>query len=309
MSNENKRKIDKEIIKNIFRDYGIECCGIAPVKFGDDLKKILEDREKNKYLSGMEESDIEKRMDATLIMEDAKSIIVAAFPYYAGEIKDSNLSCYCRGYDYHIVIRGIMENICSKIEEKVQTIENINTKIFVDNGPLVDRYLAYISGIGFFGLNGSIITEKYGSYVFIGYIVTNLDIEKDSPMEKTCLKCKKCIKNCPGNALLDGYNMNAKKCLSYITQKKGELTEKEKNIMKKNKYIFGCDVCQNICPHNEKIEYTNIEEFKNNLIKKLEIEEINQLSNKEFKRKYFDRAFSWRGKGIIKRNLEIMEED
>ncbi len=304
----NKKKSNNEIIKDIFKDYGIEYCGIAPVKFDENLKKILKKREEDGFLSGMEEKDIEKRLDATLIMEDARSLIVAAFPYYIGEIENSNLSCYCRGYDYHIVVRGIMENICSKIKEKFTKKENLKTEIFVDNGPLVDRHLAYLSGIGFFGLNGSIITEKYGSYVFIGYIVTNLDIEKDEPINKTCLKCKKCIKNCPGNALLDNYNMNAKKCLSYITQKKGELTEIEKNVMKKNKIIFGCDICQKVCPHNKNIEYTNIEEFKNNIIKNLNIDEINQISNREFKRKYLDRAFSWRGKGIIKRNLEIMEE-
>lgn len=308
-------KSRNEIVKSIFLEYGVDYCGIAPVKFGNEIRDILQKRADEKHLSGMEESDIDKRLDATLIMEDAKSIIVAAFPYYCGDVNDSNISCYCRGYDYHLVIRGIMNSICEKIQEKFSNGENdtqensIKTEIFVDNGPLVDRYLAYISGIGFWGMNGSIITDKYGSYVFIGYIVTNLDIEKDVPLEKTCLKCGKCIKSCPGNALLEGYDMDAKKCISYITQKKGELSDDEKNIIKENKIIFGCDMCQKVCPHNKNIEMTNIEEFKNDLIEKLDLEEINRISNKEFKRRYYNRAFSWRGKGIIKRNLEILEED
>lgn len=305
------KKIRKEIIKSIFLDYGIEYCGIAPVKFDNELGKILNDRLEKNYLSGMEESDIKKRLDATLIMNDAKSIIVAAFPYYCGENEDSNISMYCRGYDYHIVAKKIMESISEKIVNEFSNLEknpmDIKTEIFVDNGPLVDRHLAYISGIGFWGLNGSIITEKYGSYVFIGYIVTNLDIEKDEPLEKTCLKCKRCIKNCPGNALLENYSMNAKKCLSYITQKKGILTENEIDIIKKSGSIFGCDVCQNVCPHNKDIEVTNIEELKNNLINKLTLSELENISNREFKRRYCDRAFSWRGKGILVRNLEIME--
>lgn len=308
-------KSRNEIVKSIFLEYGVDYCGIAPVKFGNEIRDILQKRADENHLSGMEESDIDKRLDATLIMEDAKSIIVAAFPYYCGDVNDSNISCYCRGYDYHLVIRGIMNSICEKIQEKFSNGENdtqensIKTEIFVDNGPLVDRYLAYISGIGFWGMNGSIITDKYGSYVFIGYIVTNLDIEKDVPLEKTCLKCEKCIKSCPGNALLEGYDMDAKKCISYITQKKGELSDDEKNIIKENKIIFGCDMCQKVCPHNKNIEMTNIEEFKNDLIEKLDLEEINRISNKEFKRRYYNRAFSWRGKGIIKRNLEILEED
>lgn len=308
-------KSRNEIVKSIFLEYGVDYCGIAPVKFGNEIRDILQKRADENHLSSMEESDIDKRLDATLIMEDAKSIIVAAFPYYCGDVNDSNISCYCRGYDYHLVIRGIMNSICEKIQEKFSNGENdtqensIKTEIFVDNGPLVDRYLAYISGIGFWGMNGSIITDKYGSYVFIGYIVTNLDIEKDVPLEKTCLKCGKCIKSCPGNALLEGYDMDAKKCISYITQKKGELSDDEKNIIKENKIIFGCDMCQKVCPHNKNIEMTNIEEFKNDLIEKLDLEEINRISNKEFKRRYYNRAFSWRGKGIIKRNLEILEED
>lgn len=308
-------KSRNEIVKSIFLEYGVDYCGIAPVKFGNEIRDILQKRADENHLSGMEESDIDKRLDATLIMEDAKSIIVAAFPYYCGDVNDSNISCYCRGYDYHLVIRGIMNSICEKIQEKFSNGENdtqensIKTEIFVDNGPLVDRYLAYISGIGFWGMNGSIITDKYGSYVFIGYIVTNLDIEKDVPLEKTCLKCGKCIKSCPGNALLEGYDMDVKKCISYITQKKGELSDDEKNIIKENKIIFGCDMCQKVCPHNKNIEMTNIEEFKNDLIEKLDLEEINRISNKEFKRRYYNRAFSWRGKGIIKRNLEILEED
>ena len=325
LKSENEIVKRSDIIKSIFLDYGVEYCGIAPVKFGEDIREILQKRADDNHLSGMEESDIDKRLDATLIMEDAKSIIVAAFPYYCGDIDKSNISCYCRGYDYHLVIRGIMNSICEEIQDRfsekgdckdytedensINEENTIKTEVFVDNGPLVDRYLAYISGIGFWGLNGSIITDKYGSYVFIGYIVTNLEIETDTPLDKTCLKCGKCIKSCPGNALLEGYDMDAKKCLSYITQKKGELTDEEKNIIKKNKIIFGCDMCQKVCPHNKNIEITNIKEFKNDLIKRLDLEEINQISNKEFKRRYYNRAFSWRGKGIIKRNLEILEED
>ena len=122
------------------------------------------------------------------------------------------------------------------------------------------------------------------------------------------MKCNKCVKYCPGNALEGNYQMDPKKCVSYITQKKEELTDEEKEKMRKNKTIFGCDVCQNKCPYNQDVEISNIEEFTTNLITSLSEEEINRISNKEFKRRYNDRAFSWRGRNIIKRNMDIINE-
>ncbi|HBY2819912.1 TPA: 4Fe-4S dicluster domain-containing protein, partial [Clostridioides difficile] len=129
---------------------------------------------------------------------------------------------------------------------------------------------------------------------------------EDKPLEKSCFKCGKCVKYCPGNAILGNYDMNPKKCLSYITQKKGDLSEKEKVVLKNGKKVFGCDICQEVCPHNVEIPTTHILEFKENIIDYLNYDEIQNISNKEFKRKYGDRAFSWRGRNIIKRNMEII---
>ena len=136
--------------------------------------------------------------------------------------------------------------------------------------------------------------------------MNNYEFHADEPLPKTCIKCNKCVKYCPGNAILGNYELNPKRCLSYITQKKEELSEEERNLLKDNKKIFGCDICQDICPHNNNIQKTNIIEFIDNQITNLNYEEINNISNKEFKRRYGDRAFSWRGKKIIQRNMEII---
>ena len=253
----------------------------------------------------MEEPDIEKRINPRLIMDDAKSIIVCAFPYYIGKLEDSNLSKYCYGKDYHIVVKDVLQEVCEEIKKD---ISDFKYKVFADNGPLVDRYLAYLSGIGYYGINNNIITDKYGSYVFIGYIVNNFEFEIDKPLDKTCCKCNKCVKYCPGNALEGNYKMDPKKCLSYLTQKKEELSKDEKEKIKNNKMVFGCDICQDICPHNKNIEKTSIEDFKISLLGKLDEEEIEEISNKEFKRRYGNRAFSWRGRKIIKRNMDIILE-
>ena len=297
--------MNKEKLKEFCSSIGLKCVGIAGVGPYYDLEKIIKQKLSNGYFTGMEEEIIEKRVNPRLIMENAKSIIVCAFPYYVDEVEESNLSKYCYGEDYHIVAKRYLQKICDFLEEE---INNFEYKFFVDNGPLVDRYLAYQSGIGYFGINNNIITDEYGSYIFIGYIVNNYEFYADDPLPKTCIKCNKCVKYCPGNAILGNFELNPRRCLSYITQKKDDLSEEEINLIKENKMVFGCDICQEVCPHNKGISITNIEEFKTNLITKLDYNEINDISNKEFKRRYGNRAFSWRGKKIIQRNIEIILE-
>lgn len=292
-------------LKEFCKSIGLKCVGIAGVGPYNDLERKIKQRLANGYVTGMEEPIIENRIDPRKTMENVKSIIVCAFPYYNGESEKSNISKYCYGQDYHIVVKDILQKICDYLTEE---IPNFEFKYFADNGPLVDRHLAYLSGVGYFGINNNIITDEYGSYVFIGYIMNNYEFTPDEPLPKTCIKCMKCVKYCPGNALLGNYGINPKRCLSYITQKKGELTDEEVKLLKEEKKVFGCDICQDVCPHNKNIMITNINEFKENLITKLNYEEIDSISNKEFKRRYGNRAFSWRGRNIVKRNMDIIYE-
>lgn len=297
--------MNKEKLKEFCKTIGINCVGIAGIGPYYNLEKILKHKLSNGYVTGMEEPILEKRIDPKLTMPNVKSIIVCAFPYYVGEQDDTNLSKYCYGKDYHIVIKDKLEQICDYLSNE---IKNFEYKIFADNGPLVDRYLAYISGVGYFGINNNIITDEYGSYVFIGYIINNYEFYPDEPLPKTCIKCNKCVKYCPGNAILGNFELNPKRCLSYITQKKEELSDEEVISMRDNGKIFGCDICQEVCPHNKNIPLTHISEFTDDIITKLSYEEIDEISNKEFKRRYGKKAFSWRGKNIIKRNLEIVSK-
>lgn len=230
--------------------------------------------------------------------DNYKTAIVALFPYYCGEFSGANLSKYTFGKDYHKVA---ME----KLKFIADSSGICDYKAFSDIGPEIDRTLALNSGLCFKGLNQMCINHKYGSYFFIGYIVCNIDVEFDSPCIEECAKCGKCISSCPGGALADGFC--EERCLSHITQKKGELTLAEIELIAKNKMAFGCDVCQDVCPHNKNIPITPIEEFKESVLHTLSLSDIQSLSNKEFKEKYGDRAFSWRGKQVIKRNLEIIK--
>jgi len=234
------------------------------------------------------------------IPQDAKSIIVCAFSYYNGE-KKGNISRYAQGIDYHLVVREKMEPICEYLKEN-----GFWTESFADTGALNERVLAKLSGIAFLGKNQMAINEKLGSYFFIGYIITNCQLPTDTPNTSKCAGCGKCVAACPLGALsVDGFC--EEKCLSYITQKKGELTFEEKTAIRNSQTIWGCDICQEVCPHNQKLEATPILEFRKNLIIDLEFDKV--LSNKEFKKIYGNRAFSWRGKGVLERNLKIVEDD
>ena len=243
----------KNSLIDFCKNININEVGIAPVGPFQELRQILEDRINKGRYTGMEEQELDKRIDPTLTLANAKSIIVCLFPYFSGNNDEGNLSKYARPIDYHIVVKERLKQIQEYLSSQ---INDFQCKGFVDNGPLVDRYLAYLAGLGYFGINNNLINDKLGSYFFIGYIINNYDFPKDSPILKSCSKCKKCISACPGKCILDNFDIDPNNCASYLTQKKSELSEEEEIIIRESGKIFGCDICQNVCPHNYQIEKT-----------------------------------------------------
>lgn len=227
-----------------------------------------------------------------------KSAIVCLFPYFTGYC-EGNLSLYARSIDYHLIIREKLGELTRFI---LTLAPEASCDIFADIGPEIDRQLAYNAGLGFYGKNGMLINDDFGSYFFIGYILCDLPLKEDTPLNKGCIGCNRCIDTCPGGAL--GEKFDILKCASHISQKKGELSENEQAILKKSGLIWGCDTCQRVCPHNN-ITPKPMHEFTVDLIHSLTKEDIENLSNKEFMRKYKNRAFSWRGKNVILRNIAI----
>ncbi len=252
---------------------------------------------KNKILDFFHSQGIEK---CGVAKYENKSAIVCLFPYYCGD-REGNLSLYARGYDYHSVIREKLSLIVDYIKG---FSPDATCEIFADIGPEVDRRLAYNAGLGFYGKNRMLINDDLGSYFFIGYILTDFPLEEDTPLDKSCVGCGKCIDACVGGALRDGFCLE--KCASHISQKKGDLTESEIAILKKSNLVFGCDMCQRVCPHND-ITPRPMKEFTEDIIDNLVKEDIENLSNKEFLSKYKNRAFSWRGKNVLLRNIDILE--
>jgi len=293
----------KDRLVEYCRALNIEYVGIAPPGPYLDFEKVWIKQIEKGHISDFEEKDIKKRVYPDMVLEGTKSVIVCLFPYFTGNVQEANLSKYSYSLDYHTIIKNKLEAIGKFLEANIQCFRY---KSFVDDGPFSDRYLAWKAGLGFWGINNHIITDKYGSYVFIGYLLNNYPFEPDKPQDRTCRQCFDCVRKCPGQCILGDFTINPRKCKSYITQKKGALSATDIEILTKHSLIWGCDVCQDVCPHNKNVKTTEIEEFRTNLMYRLEYDELKHLSNKEFMRKYGDRSFSWRGKGILQRNYEII---
>ena len=271
--------------------------GIAPWPLPENAKNILYETNPCPFTA----ADVEKRLQGTTEFTP-KSAIVCLFPYYVEHNGPSNLSRYTWGTDYHLVINEYLEKLIEKLQ-KINTSAQFS--IHCDTSPLADRYMAYLAGLGFYGKNNCFISPKWGSYVVIGTILTTLEFEPNTPLEQSCMGCNRCITACLGQCLgHDEFKYDT--CKSYLTQKKGELTDQEQHIIAKTPLLFGCDVCQEVCPHNQGIPTTPIPEFQQ-VEPYIDINELETLTNKEFKAKYGNRAFSWRGKKILMRNQEIIE--
>lgn len=294
----------KEYIKVKSKELNIDIVGFTDCEPLFDLKEYLLTRQKEDRETEFEEKDIEKRIDPKITLAECKTIIVIGLSY-SNDISKKNtkkikgkLSKSSWGLDYHVVLKKKMENLIKEIER----VEEFQYKSFVDTGPLIDRELAKKANVGYYGKNCSIINDRYGSFIFIGYILTDLDIEKNSILaEDKCVDCDLCLRACPTGALEYPYNINPKKCISYLTQTKKRIPYELRRKMGNN--IYGCDICQNVCPKNKDVRKGKHEEFiPKDGEKDIDIEEILFISNKEFKEKYGSMSGSWRGKNILRRN-------
>lgn len=284
-------------LQEICKELNIYEFGVASWPLPENAKSILYESNPCPFTA----ANVEERLLGTSLFTP-KSAIVCLFPYYVEHKDPSNLSRYTWATDYHLVINEYLK----KLIEKLQIINtDAQFSIHCDTSPLADRYMAYLAGLGFYGKNNCFISPKWGSYVVIGTILTTLELEPDTPLTQSCMGCNRCITACLGQCLgLDEFKFDT--CKSYLTQKKGELTSEEEHIIAKTPLVFGCDVCQEVCPHNKDISTTPIPEFQS-VEPYIDRDELDSLTNKEFKAKYGHRAFSWRGKKILIRNQEIIE--
>jgi epoxyqueuosine reductase len=248
-----------------------------------------------------------KRADPTLLVKDAKSVISILFPYYTpddlSEKHFYRISKYGYGRDYHKVLK---ENL-NPIVDYIKTLTgSINTIAYVDAAPVFEKAWAQHCGLGWPGKNTILINKELGSFHFIGTIITDLELEYDEPLEDKCGSCTICLEACPTGALIGPHEIDIRKCLSHLTmEQKKDLPAELKD--KFNNYVYGCDICQNCCPWNKKLQPSADESFyPSDDLEKMSREDWDNLTEEKFTELFHDSAVARVGYNILKRNIDFI---
>lgn len=300
----------KREIQEAAPSLGIDDIGFASADPFLSLKEVLMDRRRKGYESGFEEPDIDKRIYPELSLENPASLIsiAVAYPSKMEQPPKSEpgrnrgiLARSAWGRDYHYVLREAMK----KLEEFIRSkVPDARIESMVDTGALNDRAVAERAGIGFRGKNSLIISPKWGSWIYLGELITNIPFPPDTPVTEDCGECTKCLDACPTGALVGPGVLNAQRCVSFLTQTKGFL--EDEFMLKIGNRLYGCDTCQTVCPKNRGKHWNHRPELlPDPEVAKPLLLPLLDISNREFKERFGESAAAWRGKKPIQRNALI----
>jgi epoxyqueuosine reductase len=285
----------KEEILSFSKDLGFDLIGFTNKSVDETAQSNYNRWLENNYNGSMSymERNIELRFNPSLIFDGYKSMIVVALNYFNDSETEGiapYISDYAYGRDYHKTIKGMLKKLSSFLAEK-----GIKSRAFTDSAPVLEKYFAQKAGIGWLGKNGLIINKKLGSMFFLGELLVDIDLGNSQEMENYCGKCTKCIESCPTNAIVEERVIDSNQCISYLTIEQKEIIPK--TIKKKiPNLIFGCDICQKVCPWNKKAQKNKISDF-NFRYKKLNLEKLSTFTKEEFEEVF-------RGSTIRRANYE-----
>jgi len=278
-------------IKSRAVDAGFDKVGIAPAEGVESSQQLAVWLQRGYHgtMAWMENFPSE-RADPRVLFPGAKSVICLALNYYSpvrtpDDHEIGKISRYAWGDDYHDIVRGKLHELLHAIKSAAPSI---NGKCCVDTSPMMDKYWAAKAGIGWQGKHTNVITRELGSWVFLGEIILDTDLDYDQPIEDFCGSCNKCIDACPTAAIVEPYVLDSRKCISYLTiEYRGESLPYEMRSKFEN-WIYGCDICQDVCPWNEKFaKSTGVDGFfprENNINEKLSI--LEKMSEDEFQKRF-----------------------
>lgn len=278
--------ITNQIVIEKAKELGFDLVGFAKAELLEEETCRLNDWLKNGFHAGMEymARNFEKRKDIKLILNDAKSVISLAINYYTNnnhqDAKElGKISRYAWGKDYHLIIWEKLELLEEYLKELNQDFNSIS---YVDTGPVMDKAWAVRSGIGWLGKHSNVINREFGSWFFIATIITNLEFEYSEIIPDHCGTCRACIDACPTDAIVKDYVVDSNRCISYLTiENRGEIEQEFKE--KFNQWLFGCDICQDVCPWNNKFsKITRERDFEPMFGTELNLNEVINFNEQEF---------------------------
>ncbi|MCM8804552.1 MAG: tRNA epoxyqueuosine(34) reductase QueG [Candidatus Omnitrophica bacterium] len=287
-------------VKDIAKELGFDLIGFSKCKkVTEEFAEFYFKWIKNNFHGDLKylERNIEKRFNPKNLLPSGKTIISLGVNYYSEIPQDCIFPRYLTKVDYHIVIKNMLKEFVEILKKEIKDLEY---NFFVDSGPILEKYWAKKSGIGFIGKNSLIINPKFGSFIFLCEVIINKEFDEDKEIENLCGNCEKCIESCPTGAITKEGIIDVTKCISYLTIEKKELTEEERKIIKKGNKIFGCEICQEVCPFNKDLKETEKDELKiAEKLKDLKFEELKNVSLLQLKELFKTTAV--RGK-LIKLN-------
>ena len=282
-------KLTNEIVIRKAKAIGFDLVGFAKAEIlEEESKRLMKWLEKN-YQAGMDYmvKNFEKRTDVKKILPEAKSVISLGLNYYTNDEysnkkSEGKVSRYAWGKDYHLLIWSMLDELEEELKKVDPTFESIS---YVDTGPVMDKVWAVRSGLGWLGKHTNIINREIGSWFFIANIITNCEFDYSDQIPDFCGTCTACIDACPTDAIIQEYVIDSNKCISYLTiENKEQISEEFKD--KFDSWIFGCDICQDVCPWNQKFPVeTMIKDFYPQN-KELNLNEVIEMKEEEFREKF-----------------------
>jgi epoxyqueuosine reductase len=306
------------VVKQAAREGGFELAGVAPVHDFDELDRFREwiaagRAAEMKYMKARDDSGSLKRAALRSTLPWVRSVIVCAINYntaqpYSTQVNDPQRGWIARyGWgqqDYHQAVLDRLRVVETKLRAVISGSQ-LRTRCYVDTGPLVERVYAKYAGIGWIGKNTCILNQKLGSWLFLGVILTSLELEADLPAPDRCGSCTRCIDACPTDALVAPYQLDSNRCISYLTiEKRGAISEDIRTGM--GHEVFGCDICQDVCPWNRKAPATEAAEFqpREGLVSPV-LEWLAEMSVEEFQEKFRGSAVRRAKRSGLRRNAVI----
>lgn len=303
------QNINTQIIKQEAKRLGFDYCGISKAEFLETEAPRLENWLKSNKHGKMEymENYFDKRLDPTLLVPGAKSVISLLYNYYPNQQQadaSPKISKYAYGFDYHEIIKEKLKEFLNTLNEKIGAI---NGRAFVDSAPVLDKAWAKKSGLGWIGKNANLITKDNGSFFFISELIIDLELEYDTAIKDYCGTCTKCIDACPTEAIVAPYIVDGSKCISYLTiELKDEIPNSFKN--KLDDWVFGCDVCQDVCPWNRFSTPHHDHNFENKTgMLNLSTNEWHEITEETFKIIFKNSAVKRTKYKGLKRNLNFLK--